>query len=172
MGFLECNPSIADLARNAGAIAHPPHTPCRRTLSPCWLGRWSLFRAGGGSGVQGSGQACCISSLGCRQLEARAHLFKEGSCTDSARPEVSMAWTLTVTSCVLPWTLSPSHPHRLPFAQCRDTAPQQAASSHLSFVFTDSCSVNTFEDLLSARPQVWCWAERSDRSICSRAPLW
>lgn len=172
MGFLECHPSIADLAKNAEAIAHPLHRSRRRTLSPCWPGSCSLFRAGEGSGVQGLGQACRISSLGCRQLEACAHLFKEGSCTDSARPEVSMAWTLTVTSCVFPWTLSPSHPHRMPFAQCRDTAPQQAASSHLSFVFTDSCSVNTFEDLLSAQPQVWRWAERSDHSICSREPLW
>lgn len=63
VGFLELNPSSADLARSAGAIVHPDYslTPfplLARELPP-------LSEQGGGRGVQGSGQARGLSSPEC-----------------------------------------------------------------------------------------------------------
>lgn len=134
--------------------------------SPCGLRSFPLVHGGQGMRFRGQAAPMLSSPLGCLAPHAWSDanswrhvlVFHRRLMHRLSEARGICGLGSPVPTCILPLALSPSHPHRLLLAQCHDNALQQADSFSLCFVFIDSCSVNTFEDLLSARPPVWCWA--------------
>lgn len=165
--------SSALLVRKAKAVVSPGLAwPCFPLLAlklpTCLVGR------GWGSG---SGQAWgissppgCLTPCGGNDVSSWRHVlfFLKGLMHIHSK------------ACVWPWQPSGYHLYLLLGPEAQPSSqpvvylvlwhcPQQPDLS-TCFVLTDSCSINTFEDLLSSRSWGWHWDLRTDTAPCLTIP--